>query len=250
MPDLFAADTLIFVAIGFVAQLFDGALGMGFGVISYTVLTGMGVPHAVVSASVNGAKIFTGSASGLAHISHKNIDWKLFGLLAVCGSVGGVVGVLVLTRMPSDILKPVIAVYLIGVGVYIVWRAFRHIQVHVGHKRTAMVGTAGGFLEATAGVWGPLVTSNLIALGANPRYAVGSGNLAETVVALVVSLMLAHHIGLENFSKAVLGLLIGAIIAAPFAARFARQLPAKTLMVGVGLLVIVTSVYRLAQTLL
>jgi len=62
--------------------------------------------------------------------------------------------------------------------------------------------------------------------------------------------MLIPHIGIANFSKAVIGLLIGAMLAAPVAARFARQLGARTLMIGVGLMVIITSVYRLVQNFL
>ncbi|HEY4545784.1 MAG TPA: sulfite exporter TauE/SafE family protein [Pedomonas sp.] len=243
--DWIASDFLLFIAIGFVGQLFDGALGMGFGVISYTVLTSLGIPYTVVSASVNGAKIFTGAVSGAAHIRHKNVDWGMFRLLAAGGAVGGVLGVAMLTQVSGDIIRPIIAIYLTFVGFYIILRAFRAVTSHVSKKRTAGIGAAGGFLEATAGVWGPLVTSNMIASGSQPRYAVGTANLAEFVVALVVSLMLIPHIGIENFSKAVIGLLIGAFMAAPVAARFARQLRARTLMIGVGLMVIVTSLYRL-----
>ncbi|MGK2284504.1 sulfite exporter TauE/SafE family protein [Pedomonas sp. V897] len=246
--DLLASDFLLFIAIGFVGQLFDGALGMGFGVISYTVLSSIGIPYAVVSASVNGAKIFTGAVSGSAHIRHKNVDWRMFGLLASAGAAGGVLGVLMLTQVPGTIIRPIISVYLTIVGVFIIVRAYGTVTNTVSSKRTAGIGVAGGFLEATAGVWGPLVTSNMIASGSLPRYAVGTANLAEFIVALVVSCMLIPHIGIENFSRAVVGLLVGAVLAAPVAARFARQLPARTLMIGVGLMVIVTSVYRLYQT--
>jgi len=246
--DLLGSDFLLFIAIGFVGQLFDGALGMGFGVISYTVLSSIGIPYTVVSASVNGAKIFTGAVSGSAHIRHKNVDWRMFRLLALAGAVGGVLGVLMLTQVPGTIIRPVIAIYLTIVGVFIILRAYRMVTGKVSTKRTIGIGMAGGFLEATAGVWGPLVTSNMIASGSTPRYAVGTANLAEFVVALVVSTMLIPHIGIESFSKAVIGLLIGAVLAAPLAARFARQLPARTLTIGVGLMVVVTSLYRLYQT--
>lgn len=247
MLDFIPSDFVLFVAIGFVAQLFDGALGMGFGVISYTVLSSVGIPHTVVSASVNGAKIFTGAVSGASHIRHKNIDWRMFSLLAGCGAVGGILGVFMLTQVPAEIIRPIIAAYLTLVGFYVIIRAYRANPAEVSTQRTAIIGGAGGFLEATAGVWGPLVTSNLIASGSKPRYAVGSGNLAEFVVAFAVATMLLAHIGLESFSKAVIGLLVGAAVSAPIAARFARQLPARTLTVGVGLMVIITSIYRLIQ---
>ena len=57
MPDFLLAidwtQVLPFIAIGFAAQVVDGALGMAFGVINSTLLvTVMGVPPAVASASV------------------------------------------------------------------------------------------------------------------------------------------------------------------------------------------------------
>ena len=85
-------QTWMFCAIGFIAQMFDGVLGMGFGVVSSTVLTIVGFPRAVVSAAVNGAKIFTGIASGLSHAWYRNVDWRLFLMLGIAGLVGGIFG--------------------------------------------------------------------------------------------------------------------------------------------------------------
>ena len=238
---------LLFAGIGFVAQLFDGAIGMGFGLISYTVLTGMGYPKAVVSASVNGAKMFTGAIAGFAHIRQQNVDWPMLWLLAAGGVAGAVVGALALINLPHDWLTPVINGYLVIVGIIILWRS-GHAMPHVTTPvRTAGVGVAGGVLEALSGVWGPLVTSNLVAMGSIPRYVVGSVTVAEAIVAVAVFTMLVGHVGVENLSRAVLGLLLGAILAAPLAARLTRQIPKRLLMIAVGLLVIATSGFRLIR---
>ena len=53
----------LYAAVGFAAQLVDGALGMAYGVVSTTVLLANGVPPASASASVHAAKVFTGAAS-------------------------------------------------------------------------------------------------------------------------------------------------------------------------------------------
>lgn len=238
---------LLFAAIGFVAQLFDGAIGMGFGLISYTVLTGMGYPKAVVSASVNGAKMFTGAVAGYAHYRQRNIDWSMLRLLAAGGIAGAGIGVLLLVRLPHEWLTPAINAYLVVVGFVILWRS-GHIMPHVSTpRRTVAVGVAGGVLESLSGVWGPLVTSNMVAMGAAPRYVIGSVTVAEAMVSVAVFVMLVGHVGLENLSKAVLGLLLGAILAAPLAARLTRQIPKRLLMIAVGLLVIATSGYRLIR---
>ena len=65
-------DLLPFIAVGFAAQLVDGALGMAFGVISSTVLIGLGVPPAAASAGVHVVETFTAGASGISHILHRN----------------------------------------------------------------------------------------------------------------------------------------------------------------------------------
>jgi uncharacterized protein len=238
---------LIFMGIGFVAQMFDGAIGMGFGLISYTVLTGMGYPKAVVSASVNGAKIFTGAVAGFAHIREKNIDWAILRFLAIGGVLGAVIGCLMLVNLPHEWLTPVINSYLVIVGALILWRS-GHPMPHVATpKSTVGVGVAGGVLESLSGVWGPLVTSNMVAMGSPPRFVIGSVTVAEAIVSTAVFTMLIGHVGFANLSQAVLGLLAGAIIAAPFAARLTRQIPKRILMIAVGLLVIATSGFRLIR---
>lgn len=238
---------LLFAGIGFVAQLLDGAIGMGFGLISYTILTGMGYPKAVVSASVNGAKMFTGAIAGYAHIRQGNVDWAILRLLVIGGVIGAAFGAFLLIELPHDWLTPVINFYLVLVGLIILWRA-GHAMAHVATPpRTLGIGMAGGVLESLSGVWGPLVTSNMVALGSPPRFVVGSVTVAEAVVSVAVFVMLVGHVGVENLSKAVLGLLIGAIIAAPLAAKITRQIPKRALMIAIGLLVIATSGFRLIR---
>lgn len=240
-------QTWLFAAIGLVAQMFDGALGMGFGVVSSTCLTALGFPREVVSGAVNGAKIFTGIASGASHAWYRNIDWQLFGLLGVGGLIGGVLGSLLISRNVGVYVGPVISAYLIGAGVYIIWHALREKSHRLTNARVGGVALAGGALEAISGVWGPLVTSSLVAMGMEARFAVGTGNLAETVVAVTVFALLGHHIGFGSVAHAVGGLIIGSIVASPVAARLTHRVPRKRLMVAVGMLVIVSSLFRLAR---
>jgi uncharacterized protein len=238
-----------FVAIGFVAQLCDGAIGMGFGVISSTVLAAIGLPREVASASVNGAKLLTGTASGAAHVVLRNVDWRMLAVLASAGALGGIAGSLLLARHAGPVLGVLVSVYLIGVGVVILRRAFEAGGGEVGRVRVGGVGLAGGFLEAMSGVWGPLVTSKLVAFGAQPRYAVGTGNIAETFVAGVVFAVLVSHLGFAQLSTAMVGLIGGALLAVPLAALVARELPRQPLMIAVGVMVMVLSVIRLARDL-
>jgi uncharacterized membrane protein YfcA len=239
--------TLGFVLIGFVAQLCDGALGMGFGAISSTVLTIMNLPREIVSATVNGAKILTGTASSVSHLAYKNVQWRALALLATGGVLGGLAGSWMLTKGTIQYASQMVSAYLFLVGFYIIWRASNVEKAKVSPVRVAGVGVAAGFLEAVAGVWGPLATSNLVSSGLPARIAVGVGNVAETVVAVVVFTVLVNHIGFDQLSRSAIGLVIGALIASPLAARLTANLPKRRLTIGVGIMVIVSSALRLAR---
>jgi len=240
-------STVMFVAIGFFAQLCDGALGMGFGVISSTVLTLIGLPREIVSATVNGAKILTGTASSVSHLAYRNVLWRPLLMLALGGVTGGLCGAWLLTRGDNPYVGPLVSGYLIAVGIYIIWKASNVERLQINAPRTVGVGVAAGFLESVAGVWGPLATSNLVAFGLPARIAVGIGNVAETVVAVVVFTVLVNHIGFDQLSRAAVGLVIGSLVAAPLAARLTSRLPKRRLTIGVGIIVIVSSLLRLAR---
>ena len=70
-------DIALFIFVGFVAQMVDGALGMAYGVTSTTFLIGFGVPPAVASASVHTAEVVTTGVSGLSHWRFGNVDGPL-----------------------------------------------------------------------------------------------------------------------------------------------------------------------------
>jgi len=54
-----STEFVLLLAIGFVAQLVDGTLGMAYGVISNAALLTMGLPPAHASALVHTAEVFT-----------------------------------------------------------------------------------------------------------------------------------------------------------------------------------------------
>jgi uncharacterized membrane protein YfcA len=236
-------DIYVFVLIGFAAQMVDGAIGMAYGVTASSVLLGFGVPPATASACVHAAETFTTGASGLAHWRIGNVDRKLIWRLAVPGMIGGGIGAYVLTQLPGETIRPFVSGYLLLIGVFIIWKALHksHTFVDEPPNHVAPLGLIGGFVDAIGGGgWGPIVTSTLIGQGQTPRYTIGSVNLAEFFVTLTISITFFATIGLDLF-PIILGLVIGGIIAAPFAALATKHLPAKTLMLIVGFVIILLS---------
>ena len=162
-------DLLPFIAIGFAAQLIDGALGMAFGVISNTLLLSLGMPPAAASASVHAVECFT-TAFRHQPRPFRNVDWRLFGRLVIPGIVGGVLGAYVLTQVPAETARPLVLAYLTAIGLYLVWRATGHPPQPRTPRIVGPLGLVGGFLDAAGGGgWGPVVTSNLLIQGAGPR---------------------------------------------------------------------------------
>jgi uncharacterized membrane protein YfcA len=254
-------DFLIFAGVGFVAQLIDGALGMGYGVISSTVLLASGVPPAHTSASVHAAKFFTTAASGTSHMLHGNVDRRILIILSIAGSIGGIVGALVLVNAAAGVIRPFVFGYLGVMGIVIIWRGLMFpANKTVPGKFIAPLGTLGGFLDAIGGGgWGPVVTSSLIGAGASPRYVVGTVNAAEFVVTCTVVSAFAATIffgvweeskGIADHLVAVAGLVIGGVPSAFLAGWLLKIAPRKPLMVAVGLLICSIAAWELSKALL
>ncbi len=234
-----------FILIGFAAQMIDGALGMAFGVITNTLMVGLlGVPPALASQRVHLVECFTTATSGLSHFLNGNIDKKLFVRLLVPGIMGGLVGTYLLTSIDGDTIKPFVLVYLAGIGLWLLVRGLLYPPKLREAKFVAPLGLVGGFLDAAGGGgWGPIVTSNLLVQGAEPRKVVGTVNSVEFFLTLSISGAFIYHLGLSHIAGATAGLIIGGIAAAPFGAVAAKHFSPKLMLILVGIALSLTSGY-------
>lgn len=252
-------EFVYFVALGFFAQLVDGALGMAYGVISMSVLLGMGIPPSAASASIHAAEVVTSGVSGLSHAIFKNIDYVLLRRLLIPGMVGSIIGAYLVTQVSEETIKPIIASYLLVMGSFTIYRAVRkaHWMDEVRRliyaalkkekpahqfKRVVPLGVVGGFCDAVGGGgWGSIVNATLLAQGDDePRYSVGTTSLTEFLVALSSSVTFFILIGLSHW-KIVVGLIAGGVIAAPFSAIVIRYIPARVLMIFAGSIILLVS---------
>jgi uncharacterized membrane protein YfcA len=235
---------LWFLLVGFVAQSIDGALGMAYGVSSNSILLGIGIPPATASAWVHFAQVFTSLASGISHWKMGNVDWKLAKKLLIPGVLGSVLGAYILSSLDPDLVKPIIALYLLLMGIVILRKVKRKqtSKFNRESKSIPALATAGGFADAVGGGgWGPIVNSTLLSKGKIARYAIGTGNFVEFFVSLASASTFLFFV--KELSLApVLGLIIGGIIAAPFAAYICKLVKPKYLMIAVGILIIFLSI--------
>jgi hypothetical protein len=255
MVDLAQLDwssVLGFVAIGFCAQMVDGALGMAFGVICNTLLVAfMGVSPARASANVHIVECFTTAVSGISHLLARNVDGRLFLRLLVPGIVGGVAGAYLITSIDGDVVKPFVLVYLIGIGVYLLIRGLLFPPKNKKPKLVEPLGLIGGFLDAAGGGgWGPVVTSNLLVQGMEPRRVVGTVSSVEFFLTVTVSATFIYQLGFQDFALATLGLIVGGVIAAPLGAIMAKRVPTKIMLILVGVVLTATSAYGFVNAVL
>ena len=243
-------DLLPFILIGFAAQLVDGALGMAFGVISNTLLLSLGMRPSVASATVHTVESFTTAVSGISHLLHRNVDGWLFVRIVVPGILGGITGAYLLTQVSAELARPLVLTYLTGIGLYLLWRGIMHRHVEKRPRIIAPLGLVGGFLDAAGGGgWGPVVTSNLLVQGSEPRKTIGTVNTAEFFLTTTISIAFIVTLGLEAFTIAAVGLIIGGLLAAPLGAILVKRVPAKRLLTMVGIVLIATSIFSLYRAL-
>lgn len=243
----FTGNFWILFTVGFLAQLIDGAMGMGYGALSTTFLmtSSAGLPIAGISSSVHMAEMFSVGTAGISHYKYKHVNKKLWKALVIPGILGSISGAIFIGLMGQKLgiyLRPIIAFYTLFLGYNILRKAFiRKPKTHI-HKITKVfpVALIGGFLDAFGGGWGPLVTSTLISGGRSPIYAIGSSTFTKfftSIASTATFIFVFHQLHLE----VILGLILGGILAAPFAAKLSGKLPKKAMLICVGILVMLCS---------
>lgn len=226
---------------GFFAQLVDGALGMGYGVTSTSILLSAGVNPAAISGSIHTAEMFASGASGYSHYKFGNVNKKLFKALVIPGVIGAIAGAILLVyagEKYSQWIRPVLATYTLLLGIKILITAFQQQKKTKKFKRYGVLAGAGGFLDSFGGGgWGPIVTTTLITKGRSPRFVIGSVSLAEFFVTLGSAFAFFMMLGVTHW-QTIVGLILGSLIAAPVAAKLAGKLPRKASFILLGILVI------------
>lgn len=234
-----------FLAVGFIAQMVDGLVGMGYGVTAAIGLMTLNVPAVAMSSSIHTAEMFASGASGYSHYRFGNVKKELFRSLLIPGVLGAVAGALLLTWLDgrgSEYVKPLLATYTLVLGLRILWRVFFPKTTQSGVKRVGLLAGAGGFLDSFGGGgWGPLVTGTLITKGKTPRHVIGSVSLSEFFVTLASALTFFAAVGIGHW-PVILGLILGGILAAPLAARLVGKLPTRHMLIAVGVMVVAWSV--------
>jgi len=235
----------IMLAVGFFAQMVDGALGLGYGMTSAAAMMSMGVKLPAISGSIHTAEMFSSAISGYSHYKFGNVNKKMLIWLAIPGVVGAILGSLFVIYIGEEYehyAYPFVALYLFIIAIRLLAIAFKNKIVRKKIKRIGLLGFSGGFFDAFGGGgWGPIVTSTLLTKGRQSKYVVGTVSLAEFFITFAATMTFFTSLGVEYW-YIVLGLIIGGMLAAPIAAKLTGKLPRKLAYVLVALLVMISSI--------
>ncbi|MBM7646674.1 putative membrane protein YfcA [Scopulibacillus daqui] len=240
---------LVFLFVGFFAQLIDGSLGMAYGSTSTSLLLTYGVAPAIASSSVHIAEIVTTGVSGISHFKLGNVDSKLVFRLIIPGAAGAFTGACFLSRLPGDLIKPYISILLVILGIYIVLKYFLNFnwtsaQSRASNKKLLPLGLIAGFVDSIGGGgWGTIATPFLLTQpNMSPRKVIGSVDSSEFIVTIASSAGFLLSIGSEQINWSwVFILMAGGLLAAPLAAWLVKVLPTQLLGVFVGGIIILTN---------
>jgi uncharacterized membrane protein YfcA len=223
---------------------------MAYGVTSSTLMLAAGIAPAAASAAVHFSEIGTTLVSGFSHHKLGNVDWRTVSIIAVPGGVGAFAGATFLSSIDGDVAKPWVALLLLGLGGYVIWRFLAlggrrpQFRGRLSARFLAPLGLVAGAMDAVGGGgWGPVGTTSLLSSGRlEPRKVVGSIDTSEFVVAIGGSLGFLFALGSQGIDFTYAGaLLAGGVVAAPFAAWLVRKLAARVLGVAAGGLIVVTN---------
>jgi uncharacterized membrane protein YfcA len=244
---------ILFALAGSIAQLVDGTLGMGFGLLSSTLLLTLGTSAALSSTAVHIAEICTTLASGASHWHAENIDKNVLKRLAIPGGIGAFLGATFLSFIDLTNGRIFISTLLLFLGFLLLYRNLFSNQpintVEIRNPRfLTYLGFTGGFVDAAGGGgWGPLVTPTLLSTtSTEPKKVIGTVSASEFIVAVAASAGFLININRVDIDWSVVGgLALGGTIMAPIAARIVRNLPRKKLGLLVALAIIAINGYRI-----
>jgi uncharacterized protein len=168
--------------------------------------------------------------------------------LGVTGVLGAVLGAWILSNTDVGAARRLVYCYLLLMGLYILWQSTR---IALAPRTPAgwipPLGFLAGFLDATGGGgWGPVTTSTLLGSGHAPRQTVGSVNTAEFFVTVAAATTFFAELGASHLEY-LIPLVLGGLLAAPFGGWAVKHVPARALMIAVGVLIVTLSVFQLLR---
>ena len=239
-----------YLLLGACAGLLAGLLGVGGGLIIVPVLAVLflqqeGLPGDIIMHLALGTSlasiVFTSLSSIYAHQRHGAICWLPFRQLTPGIILGAAVGGWLASQMSTSWLKPLFALFELGVGLHLLLSVATHAHRTLpGPARMTGAGGVIGMVSSLVGIGGGTLTVPfLVWHGVSIRQAIATsaacglpialaGALSFIINGLHQPLLPEHTLGYVHL-PALLGVAISSVLFAPLGARLTHRLPVTML---------------------
>jgi len=185
---------VIVVVSGFIMEVIDAAIGMGYGTILTPVLLMIGFEPLQIIPSVLISQLIGGLLASLFHHKFKNVNFAIRGehlraaiVLGVLSAAGAVVSVFVAINLPVFYLSLYIGLLTTILGLVVF--ATRNRKYNFSWPKMMVIGLWAAFNKGlSGGGYGPIVTAGQIMSGVAEKSAVSITALSEVLVSLTAVL--------------------------------------------------------------
>ena len=242
---------LMFLALGVVAGVLAGLLGVGGGLVLVAALAWLlptlGIPpeaamHAALASSL-ASIVLTAAASARAHAGRGSVLWPTVAWMVPGLLLGGWLGSGVAVRIDGDVLRYVVAGYCLVAAAQLLFGGVRDggNSVVAAPRGPAMsaAGLGIGAVSAVVGIGGGSMTVPLLVWrGIAPVRAVGTSSACGVAIGLASAIGYALHApagALPQYAvgyvylPAAIAVALASVLAAPYGMRLAHRLHGDTL---------------------
>ena len=246
-----ATALILFLALGAVAGVLAGLLGVGGGLVLVAALAWLlptlGIPreaamHAALASSL-ASIVLTAAASARAHAGRGSVLWPTVAWMVPGLLLGGWLGSGVAVRIDGDVLRYLVAGYCLLAAAQLLFGRVRDGgNGGAPAPRGAWMSAAGvgiGAVSAVVGIGGGSMTVPLLVWrGIAPVRAVGTSSACGVAIGLASAVGYALHApagALPEYAigyvylPAAIGVAMASVLAAPYGMRLAHRLDGLTL---------------------
>ncbi len=257
----------LFIAIGLIAGLLSGILGLGGGLVivpslllvfGWQGLADVQLMHSAIATSLMVIAL-TSLVSTCAHQQQHNVNWPVVRRLTPGLITGGFIGAYSVTILAGQVLKLLFASYMLLVAIRMWWPILPRVsyQCVSGRGMLFAVGNAIGSMSALVGIGGGTLTvPYLLMMGQSMTRAIGTSAVCGFPISVAAGVSFLLFYDADNVSRwqsgfihwqAVLSIASSSIIFAVIGAKLINRLPLTLLRRLFSLVLMTGSVYLIYQ---
>lgn len=260
---------LIYAAVGAIAGILAGLLGVGGGIVIVPMLTFtfamQNIPHEVVMHLALGTSmasiIFTSFSSAMAHNRRQSVLWNLVKIITPGILLGTFIGSFIASRIPTQYLQIFFALFLFFVSLQMFFgknpKANRQLPKNIF---VSFFGGIIGIISSLVGIGGGTISVPfMIFHNVEVRKAIGTSSAIGIPIAIAGAAgYMVNGWGnsfLPEFSlgyiylPALFGLVFCSMLTSPLGARMTHSLPVSRIKKCFALLLLAISIKMLVGTL-